>query len=118
MPSVASAGSRDALPVRLLPVCVSVHLNVSGPCASVPVPIHVPERLSEEPAGELGAPGEAGDDTHPVAVTMRSAAMNRVFTSTPSPPHIHRRHVDLCDVLQTSDFTLQTSDFKLESFKT
>ena len=59
------------------PVCVTVHLNVSGPCASFPVPIHVPVRFAADGVVVVGVVlGAAGEDPQPVAATRSAATMS------------------------------------------
>jgi hypothetical protein len=76
VPSVRLAGSRIDVPERAWPVCVKLHVNVSGPCASVPLPFHVPLRFRRAALGDGGgaALGDvgAGDDPQPSAGKSRN----------------------------------------------
>jgi hypothetical protein len=77
VPSVLLAGWRTAAPETMLPVCVKVHVKVSGPCASEPAPFQVPLRFTARaPLGD----GAVGD------VTFGAAG------DAPQPEVVHRVH--------------------------
>src|SRR5471032_2630066 len=78
-PSLRLAESSTADPVSVVPVCVSVHLNVSAPCASLPVPVHAPVRFAADDVAvvvvPLGADGVDAGEPQP-ANGRSSAARN------------------------------------------
>src|SRR3954462_3170340 len=77
VPSAGSAGSRITDPGLRSPVCVTVHLTVSGPCASVPVPVHEPVRFDAGVAAldaGVGAVGAADDAPQAASGRARTAA--------------------------------------------
>src|SRR5580765_1774907 len=74
-PSSRFAESRTAEPEIRSPVCVMVHLKVSAPCASLPVPAQVPARFAVDEAAGAGVDvGEAGIVAEPQAREHNSAA--------------------------------------------
>src|SRR2546423_13644199 len=56
VPSAALSGARSAVPEIALPDTVSIHDRRSGPCGSMPVPLHAPA----SPAGVAGGAGRGG----------------------------------------------------------
>jgi hypothetical protein len=88
-PSSGLAEFNTTAPDSWSPFCVTVQVNVSGPCASSPVPFHAPVRLADVNPGTvvvvvgvLGAAGFGADELQ--AVVMRIAAASsgiEIFTA-------------------------------------
>lgn len=95
-PSLRFAESRTAAPEIRSPVCVRLHMNVSAPCASPPVPVHVPVRFAADGpgagAGETvvgkGGVGDAGagaDEPQHASGSSSTALASRARTFTTGP---------------------------------
>src|SRR5205814_8411533 len=82
VPSAALSGARAAVPEIALPETVSIHDRRSGPCGSMPVPLHAPARPAVFAGGAgvvvvvgaVGAVGEGVLPPHPKAHEASAAA--------------------------------------------